>query len=138
MARRYTYEIRWVKDGIVRARIEHLGQEWARGFLHRHRTMPGPKLGAQLVRVDTTPLGLDKVLDEVREETEVSIGMVAGFPSAKQYRDAAAKAIRLAWRSGYCAAIEDKRTGDWPAVGEADGCHDPEQYLWEVEQGEPA
>ena len=49
-----------------------------------------PRLAHQIV----SPKG--KVLDEMPERTDVSIGMVAGWPTAEQYEAAAKRALEKA------------------------------------------
>lgn len=49
-----------------------------------------PRVAHQIV----SPKG--KVLDEMPERTEVSIGMVAGWPTAEQYEAAAKRALEKA------------------------------------------
>lgn len=63
---------------------------WAEGWLAHHREAPGPRLAYRLVRSD------GKVIETIPGIEEVSIGMVAGWPSWQQYAHAAAKALQRA------------------------------------------
>lgn len=63
---------------------------WAEGWLAHHREAPGPRLAYRLVRSD------GKVIETIPGREEVSIGMVAGWPSWQQYAHAAAKALQRA------------------------------------------
>jgi len=60
---------------------------WAEGWLAHHRDAAGPRLSLRLVRSD------GKIIDSVPGMAEVSIGMVAGWPSWQQYTRAAATAL---------------------------------------------
>lgn len=63
---------------------------WAEGWLAHHRNAPGPRLGLRLVRSD------GKVLEEVSGREDVSLGMVAGWPTWEQYVAAAIRALDTA------------------------------------------
>lgn len=91
---RYTYWHRWTSGGEV-VSVATTSLEYGRGYLACHRSSPGPRLGLRLVRVEDAT-GTERVLEEVPELTDVYIGMIAGHPSAAQYRAAAARAIALA------------------------------------------
>lgn len=60
------------------------------GHLHHHRDSPGPRLAWRLVAPD------GRVVEEVPALNDVSIGMVAGWPTPAQYRAAGEKALALA------------------------------------------
>lgn len=66
------------------------GREFGIGYVFACRERPGPKLGIRLTRGD------GKVVEEAPGTTEASIGLVAGFPTAEQYRRAAARCIARA------------------------------------------
>ena len=87
----HTYTLRWLSGGRVVHSIEAT-PEWGRGYVACHREMGGPRLGLQLVRDD------GRILDEAHELTEASIGLIAGQPTAEQYRAAAARSIAQAER----------------------------------------
>lgn len=63
---------------------------WAQGWLAHHRDAPGPRLGFRLVRSD------GKVMEEVSGREDVSLGMVAGWPTWEQYVAAAIRALDTA------------------------------------------
>ena len=87
--RRYTYSIegyfggKWV--GLV---FDAKG--YCQGWMGRQREAPGPRLAYRLVRSD------GKVLDEAPAVDRVSIGLVAGFPTAEQYEQAGIVALERA------------------------------------------
>lgn len=65
-------------------------RDYGQGWLDRHRSMPGPRIAARLVD------GSGRVVAEAAKLTEVSIGQVAGHPTAEQYERAAAEALERA------------------------------------------
>ena len=60
-----------------------------RGYLHAKRDH-SPRLAYRIVRGD------GKIIDEVTAREDVSIGLVAGWPTPEQYEQAAAKALEMA------------------------------------------
>lgn len=87
---RYTYSIQ--------AHYEHIGwftlggctnvpRTWASGFLAGRREASRPQLPLRVLRSD------GKVVDETSGSEDVEIGLVAGWPSAEQYEQAAARAL---------------------------------------------
>lgn len=88
---RHNYRIEVLVDGGWRSFAGgECGREYGMGYLAAWRLIPGPRFGLRLVRSD------GKVLDEAPALDDVSIGMVAGWPTAEQYRAAAARAIAKA------------------------------------------
>jgi hypothetical protein len=63
------------------------GMRYCEGWLSGHRNMPGPRLEARLRRSD------GKIIDTVPAIEDVTIGMVAGWPSWHQYARAAKRAL---------------------------------------------
>ena len=87
---RYAYWIE-VQDGDQWVRLfGGVGLEWGRGYLAHQRHAPSPRLALRLVRSD------GRVMDEAPGIEEASIGMVAGWPTADQYRRAAERCLQLA------------------------------------------
>lgn len=65
-----------------------VSKEWALGYLSCYRhSMPRNAMRA---------VSGDKVIDSVDANENVAIGMIAGWPTAEQYRHAAAKALEKA------------------------------------------
>lgn len=64
-----------------------VGLEYGRGYLQHQREAPGPRLALRLVRQD------GRVMDETSALTEAGIGMIAGWPTAEQYRNAAQRCL---------------------------------------------
>ena len=88
---KHTYRLETLVDGEWRALVgSACGREYGLGYVVARREMPGPRYGVRLVRDD------GKVLDEAPALDEVSIGPVAGWPTAAQYRAAAARALAKA------------------------------------------
>lgn len=69
-----------------------VGLEYGRGYLGHSRESPGPRLALRIVRSD------GRIMEETSALSEASIGMVAGWPTAEQYRRAAERCIRAAER----------------------------------------
>jgi hypothetical protein len=63
---------------------------FCRGYILGKHDAPPPRLSFRLVRSD------GKVMDVTPADLDVSVGMVAGFPTAEQYEAAAARAIEKA------------------------------------------
>ena len=66
-----------------------LSLQYAKGYFDRHK-QDSPRFHTRLVRSD------GKIIDEVLERNDVSIGQVAGWPTAEQYEMAAEKALKKA------------------------------------------
>lgn len=66
-------------------------RDWCLGYLSCHQEQPGPR---RALRVRDMRTG--RIVDSVPEERNVGLGMVAGHPTAQQYRDAAAAALAKA------------------------------------------
>jgi len=81
------------------------GREFGIGYVFACRERPGPRSGIRLVRDD------GRVIEEAPELTEASIGLVVGFPSAEQYRAAAARCIARAEQIEEMAARQEARRG---------------------------
>jgi len=73
--------------------------QYLQGYLDAKKGY-SPRLAHRIIRSDA------KVVEEFKAKDEVSIGMVAGWPTAEQYRRAAAKAIEHA---EYIEQTEEKR-----------------------------
>ena len=86
---KYTYRVEYFQgnDWEVMYLYRDVPKTWAEGWLAHHRDAPGPRLALRLVRSD------GKVIDEVREKEDVSLGMVAGWPSWEQYVAASIRAL---------------------------------------------
>lgn len=69
--------------------IKQSSLEYLRGYFDAMANQ-SPRLAHQIVSLK------DKVLDEMPERTEVSIGQVAGWPTAEQYEAAAKRALEKA------------------------------------------
>ncbi len=65
-----------------------VSEEWALGYLARYKN-ECPRNAMRAIRNG-------HVLDEAKANEDVSIGMVAGWPTPEQYRAAAARAITKA------------------------------------------
>lgn len=66
-------------------------RDFCMGYLHARRH-EAPRIEYRLVRSD------GKVLQELKPEADVSIGMVAGWPTPEQYEHAAKRALNQAAR----------------------------------------
>jgi hypothetical protein len=73
-------------DGIFHTILSEVSKGFAEGYLRCYRNSPSPRLALRILKGD-------KVVDSVPEHREVHIGQIAGWPTAAQYRDAAARAI---------------------------------------------
>lgn len=91
---KYTYRLEYQYKGEWRelALYNDVPRTWAEGWLSHHRETPGPRHPFRLVRSD------GKVVDETSGKEEVSIGMVAGWPTWQQYVRGSIKAMRNATR----------------------------------------
>lgn len=89
---RYTYAVVFVDYGTVIPvhSLSHVPLQFAHGYLESRNDEFGPKLGARILRSD------GKIMGESAQRTTVSLGMVAGFPSAEQYEHAAQNALEKA------------------------------------------
>ena len=76
-------------DGTFRTIIREVSKGFAEGYLNCYRNTPSPRLAIRVLKGE-------KVVDSVPEHREVHIGQIAGWPTATQYRAAAAKAITKA------------------------------------------
>lgn len=75
--------------------IEYHGMEFCKGYMFGVRDKGGsPRLDHRLIR--SVGGKVDRVIDEITGSEEVSIGMIAGFPTAEQYERAAEKAMKKA------------------------------------------
>jgi hypothetical protein len=69
---------------------DYVTRQWAQGVLWATHH-DAPRLAYRVVRIED-----GKVTDERPANDEVSIGMIAGFPTAEQYELAAARALAKA------------------------------------------
>lgn len=65
------------------------GLQFLQGYLDAKKIM-SPRLAHRIVRSD------GKVIEEVAAREDVSVGMIAGFPTAEQYERAGSKAFDMA------------------------------------------
>ena len=84
----YDYQIETFAIGKW-LRIVTGSREYCRGYLNARQDL-SPRLAYRLMRSD----GL--IVDEYAARDDVSVGMVAGFPTAEQYEHAAQKALDMA------------------------------------------
>jgi hypothetical protein len=75
--------------GEWRTIINGVSRDWALGYLNCYKYQ-APREAMRVV--DSS----GKVTEEIAAQTEVAIGIGAGWPSAEQYRSAAARAIAKA------------------------------------------
>lgn len=87
----YTIEVQ-DESGTWFKTFGEVGLEYGRGYLRHSQESPGPRLALRLVRSD------GRVMCETNALSEASIGMVAGWPTAEQYRRAAERCLRAAER----------------------------------------
>lgn len=88
---RHVYYIEFLIDGVwSRTAGCACGREFGHGYLAALREGHGPRLAARLMRDDGKEVDFTTALEEV------SIGPVAGHPTAAQYRAAAAHALAKA------------------------------------------
>lgn len=107
----YRYAIDVFYDEIHRwVTLPGLGDvslQYAEGYVTGHHDSPGLARAIRIVRSD------GKVKREEPACAEVSLGMIAGWPSAQQYRRAAAAAIakaeQLDEHAQRCAEIDGQR-----------------------------
>jgi hypothetical protein len=69
---------------------DYVSRQFAQGVLWASKH-DAPRLAYQVVRIED-----GKVVDELPANDEVSVGMIAGFPTAEQYERAAEKALARA------------------------------------------
>ena len=85
---KYTYSIEtfysqnWMK-------LFSESRDFCLGYLFRVKDF-SPRNAYRLVRSD------GKIIESVPENLEVSIGQIAGYPTAQQYKNAADKALKIA------------------------------------------
>lgn len=65
-------------------------QAWAEGYIAHHRDAHGPKIAMRIIDAH------GQVRAEVEAVEDVSIGMIAGWPTAEQYELAAERALAKA------------------------------------------
>lgn len=98
---KYTYSVqsfyldRWIE--IIKGET----RDFCLGYLYARKDM-APRNAYRLIRSD------EKILEETPAEKDVSIGMIASWPTAQQYDLAAAEAMKQAAR---IRAEEAKREG---------------------------
>jgi hypothetical protein len=86
---RHTYRLEYkAPGGPWRLLDADVRKTWAEGWLAHHRNQPGPRLAQRLIRSD------GKVIETVEGLPDAGLGMVAGFPDARQYASAALRALR--------------------------------------------
>jgi len=89
---KYTYSVESEYLGRWFSVLKDTTVNFCRGYILGKRDGAPPRLSFRLVRSD------GKVMDVTPEDLDVSVGMVAGFPTPEQYEDAAARAIERAKR----------------------------------------
>lgn len=88
---KYTYSVEtfYLNQWVALIKDEQRG--FAHGyFFGRKDTVIGPRLECRFIRSD------GKVIDSYPATNDVSLGMIAGFPSPEQYEQAAEKALKTA------------------------------------------
>lgn len=109
---KYYMEVEHPSGEWVRMAFGEYGLEYGRGYIQRHREEPGPSIGMRLVRED------GKVMDEAPAKPDVSLGMIAGFPTSSQYLRAAKRALLLSMRARGASRLVNGYTED--AIGYLD------------------
>ena len=99
MKARKTYCIEVAYNDEWRPICEGETRGYALGWLHCTKDAPGPRLACRVV--DST----GKVIESTPTKTDVSIGMIAGWPTAEQYERAGNEALERARQ------IRDRETG---------------------------
>lgn len=91
---RYTYQVQMLDDDGERWHVlggmRDVPRDFAEGFVFGWRDKRDLMRAMRIVRSD------GKIVRDEPARTEVPLGMVAGWPSAQTYRDAAARAIEKA------------------------------------------
>lgn len=80
-------------------------RSFCRGYVAARRDAPGPKLGARVVDSN------GRVVDITPGSADVSLGMIAGMPSAEQYEDAGNRALEMAAKIRAREAQQQQRHG---------------------------
>lgn len=86
---KFTYSIQFL-DGtnwITPYGFNQLSKGYAEGYFDCYTQQPGPRLACRVLRSD------GELHLEASEKTEVSIGMIAGWPTPEQYEEAAQRAL---------------------------------------------
>jgi hypothetical protein len=96
---RHTYKIETFHLNQWAKIADYVTREFCNGVLWKVKH-DAPRLAYRVVRSD------GKIMDELPAVDEVSVGMVAGFPTPEQYERAAAKALEKA------AAIRERMAKD--------------------------
>lgn len=91
---KHTYSVQVYSETLGKWHSVIAGESrgFAEGYALGHIDLPAPRLALRVVRDD------GKVMQEHPADAELSLGMVAGFPSAEQYETAAANALESAKR----------------------------------------
>lgn len=89
---KHTYSIEsYCNNSWLRIIKDNPSLNYCRGFFDALRdTTTGPRNAYRLIRSD------NKILDEIESNPNVSLGQIAGFPSAEQYETAANYALERA------------------------------------------
>ena len=98
----YRIEVEHPSGSWVATAGSECGLSWGQGYLACHRETPGPTLPLRLVRASD-----GRVVDDSRGRPEVSLGMVAGWPTWRQYVAAARRALVKA------ADVNMRAEDDW-------------------------
>lgn len=88
MSAKYTYKV-VVQVADQWIRIADASKDFCMGYMHRSSEY-SPRLAMMVVRSD------GKVIDSIERSDEVSIGMVASWPTPEQYEAAARRAMSTA------------------------------------------
>ena len=91
--RKYTYQLQAFGETLqwfTLGGCSDVPLQWAHGFMAARQEMNGPMLPLRILRSD------GKIVAENAGRIEVSIGLVAGFPSPEQYERAAERALQTA------------------------------------------
>ncbi len=95
MVKRYRYRLEMQTENGEWFISTGLGDEqrgFLLGYLYGRYDAPPPRLAMRVIRSD------GKLVDERPADDEVSIGMIAGWPTAEQYESAAKRALEKAER----------------------------------------
>ncbi len=105
MVGRRTYSVEVPHGGTWFAIIPATTRGYCLGYLHAHSTAPGPTLAMRVM--DST----GREVERIEANDVVSIGQVAGFPTAEQYERAGHEALERARLIRERAAERESRRG---------------------------
>ena len=103
---KYTYSVESQYQGKWFSVLKDTSVNFCRGYLLGKRDASPPRLAFRLVRSD------GKVMDVTPDDLDVSVGMIAGWPTPEQYEAAAARAIETAQRIRAMNERDERRRQD--------------------------